>query len=269
MYTEFHNMGWQYEPPEKHHSQDQAFLGAWGGESEFTANGSAKPKSNVLHLKMGAWKRSFLLESIIFSVHGSFAGGGGCWLLKHFQRIWGSHFGSIFAWHETRGMAWCYYYMVTGSVFLCRFDSGIFSKKLLSMTYCSTVSTSNSYGIFSKSIFLKQQKPFFFQSFFCFFQKIPQKSLESIEVFIAGCCPWSWYRSSRGEQWLLNGNLWEANEANVSKQKRVTGLGVVLLVLHVWGAGTTVGYERNLPCNTFLSDFYFVFEYFFWYFFDF
>ena len=163
---------------------------------------------------MGAWKRSFLLESIIFSVHGSFA--GGCWLLKHFQRFWGSHFGSIFAWYETRGMAWCYYYMVTG-----RFFQKVTEYYLL--FYCVNLQIVTVF--FQKSIFLRltknpcnffgwqsffnqTEKTFFFNHFFGW-QKKPQKSLPwrpgVDEVFIAGGCPWSWYRSSRGEQWLLNG----------------------------------------------------------------
>lgn len=137
----------------------------------------------------------------------------------------------------------------------------------------------NSYGIFSKSIFLRLTKNpcnfFGWQSFFnqtekTFFfnhvfgwQKKTQKSLPwrpgVDEVFIAGGCPWSWYRSSRGEQWLLNGR-----KGSQSRNKNVLrGWRWCCWYLHLWGAGTTVGYERNLPCNTFLSDFYFVFEYFF------
>lgn len=190
---------------------------------------------------MGAWKRSFLLESIIFSVHGSFA--GGCWLLKHFQRFWGSHFGSILAWHETRGMAWWGYFPKSYWVWLT---------VLLCHPPIVTV-------FFHKAIFLKQQKPSF-SIIFLVDQKILQKSLPwrpgVDEVFIAGGCPWSWYRSSRGEQWLLNGrkgSQWSPTSRNKN-------------VLRGWrwycmfgGASTTVGYERSLPCNTFLSDFYFVY----------
>ena len=138
------HMGWQHEPPQKHHVQDQAFIGAGRWVEWIHSYRSAKPKSNVLHLKMAPGKRSFLLDSIIFSVHGSFAGGGGvgCWSISNaFEGLTLDLFSHGMK-RETRGMAWCSYYMVTGSVsFLCRFDSGIFSKTLPYdfLFYCVTL----------------------------------------------------------------------------------------------------------------------------------
>ena len=142
---------------------------------------------------------------------------GWCWLLKHFQRIWGSYFGSIFAWHENEG---------NGMVLLLHGDRTIFQKvaEYDLLFYCVNLQIVTVF--FQKAYFLRltkipcnflgwqsffnqTEKTFFFNHFFGWQKKKPKNpfpgDLESMRFSLLVGCPWSWYRSSRGEQWLLNG----------------------------------------------------------------
>ena len=218
--------------PQKHHSQDQAFWGAWGGESELTATEVQSRNQTFLHLKMGAWKRSFLLESIIFSVHGSFA--GGCWLLKHFQRF-------------LRVSLWIYFRMVwnegNGMVLLLHGDRKIFQKvtEYYLLFYCVNLQIVTVF--FQKAYFLGWQKIpaiFLVDNHFSIRRRRPSFSiiflvdkknpknpfpgdLESMRFSLLVAA----LGHDIGHPGVNNGCSTaerEANEANISKQKHVAGV---------------------------------------------
>lgn len=132
---------------------------------------------------------------------------------------------------------------------------GIFSKKLLSMTYCSTVSPSNNYGYFFKKPyfsnknfgwqylciglqgllvtsnsywFLKQQKPSFFQSFFWSTKKIlpaiPSLATWSQWGFHCWWLPLVMISVIQGWTMVAQRQKGKPMKPNISKQKRVAGV---------------------------------------------